>query len=72
MLSAFELLNPGRVTHGASLRRWNLDIRHILSRFVQIAVAYRTIHFVLAVPAQLPIGNDIGRDLFVTLNALLG
>jgi hypothetical protein len=68
MFSAFELLHPRFMTHGTGIGSWNLDFGNILGRFVLVAMAFRATYLVLEVFADLPVIDNPGRDLLVTLD----
>jgi hypothetical protein len=69
MLSLLKLLHPGFMTGGTGFRSWDLglwDIHHI---FMFITMAVYTVNLILAVLAQLPIRDNIGRHLLVAVYA---
>jgi hypothetical protein len=68
VLAPLELLDLRVMTRGARLRRRNARFCDILGRRVFLTMADSAINPVLAVRAQLPIRDDIGRDLLVALN----
>ena len=57
---------------GTSLWRRDLYFVSVILIFVQFAVAYRTVDFILTVLAYLPVGDNIRRNFLVTIYTLLG
>jgi hypothetical protein len=71
MLSLLKLLHPGFMTGGTGFRSWDLglwDIHHI---FMFITMAVYTVNLILAVLAQLPIRDNIGRHLLMAFHTNL-
>jgi len=56
------------MTIGAGVGSWNLNLGHILGRFVFVAVAFQATDLVLEMFANLPVIDNPGRDLLVTLD----
>src|SRR5579859_847740 len=72
MLTLLELRHLGLMTGAAGLGSRNFYFGHIGGGGVLLAVAGFAAHVELAVAAQLPVGNDVGRDFAVALDALGG
>ena len=71
MLALLELFHLRFMAAGTRLRCCKLDPSNILSGHVPVSVTFSTSHGFPAVLAQLPIGDDVGGYLAVTLEALL-
>src|SRR4030067_2993121 len=68
MFSGLELLHPCLMTHGTGIGSWNLNFGNILGRFVLVALAFGATDLVLEVFAHLPVIDNPGRDLLVTID----
>lgn len=65
-----ELCDLRLVALGASFRRGDLHFRHVACRCVLVAVTSHARNLDSAVLAELPIGDDVGRDFAVAVDAL--
>ena len=72
VLALVELCDLGFVAGGAGFRRGNLDLGHVGGGGMLVAVAGDAGHIHLAMLAELPVGDDAGSDLAMTLDTLNG
>jgi hypothetical protein len=72
MLSVLELLYPFWVTASTRIRRWDLSLRDIHHILMFITMAVYTVNPVLAVFAQLPVRDNVGRNLLMAFHTYLG
>ena len=68
VLALLELLDLCLMASCACIRRRDFDFCNIVGCLVLIAVARDATHLHLTMFAQLPVGNDVGRHLAVTIH----
>jgi hypothetical protein len=72
MFSSLELSDLFVMTVGTCIRRGDPDFIHIVGIHVLVSMTYSAVHLVLTVFADLPIRNDIRRDILMACDTFLG